>query len=322
MKLEPILEELIPQQPKRLTPEDIRHMRQARDPNYRGSRDVVTVRSRQDDGNGSESQDDPPSKRAKVVTIERPSRTFGGTEYVAFVNQIPKFTKTVGLTKFFSGCPGLKDIRMPLDHATGKPRGIAYVEFDSQEGLDSALSLDGHWLDGAALSIKRSDRQSGLGMDAVEHVAFLRNLSWNTNENGLRQLFASCPGLKAIRIPLDHATGRVRGIAYVEFDSREGLEAALQFNGAIVDGRPVQIEESAPKSALVSTGRSRGGRSSYMGGRSAAPQYMDRGGGYGGGHSSYAADYGMGSYAQSGQYHMDPRAGPMSNDQFRHMFLG
>lgn len=83
------------------------------------------------------------------------------------------------------------------------------MEFEGQEGLEAALALDGQLLDGEPLTIKRSDRQSGQTSEGMlEHVVFLRNLSWNTNEDGLRQLFASIPTLKEIRIPLDHNTGR------------------------------------------------------------------------------------------------------------------
>eukprot|EP00192_Tetraselmis_astigmatica_P010343 CAMPEP_0117672452 /NCGR_PEP_ID=MMETSP0804-20121206/13912_1 /TAXON_ID=1074897 /ORGANISM="Tetraselmis astigmatica, Strain CCMP880" /LENGTH=815 /DNA_ID=CAMNT_0005481055 /DNA_START=71 /DNA_END=2519 /DNA_ORIENTATION=- len=311
MKLEPLLEDISPA--KALSAEEIRRMRQSKDPNFKKA-----TAGRED----SAEVDTPPAKRTKVTTVERPIKSGPppGQEYVAFVNQLPKFIKAVAVTKFFASCPGLKDVRMPLDHMTGKPRGLAYIEFESQEGLDAAMAMDGQMLEGQPIIVKRSDRQSGsLPPDADDRVAFCRNLSWHTNEDGLRQLFADCPGLKAIRIPLDHATGRVRGIAYVEFENDEGLDAAVKLSGTYVDGRPVMIEHSAPKpgggGGGGGRGRGRGGRGFYDGGRGRGRGYGDYGGGgrYGGPPSYGGASYGAPVAP------MDPS---MSNDQFRHMFLG
>lgn len=120
---------------------------------------------------------------------------------------------------------------------------------------------------------------------------------------------------------------RVRGIAYVEFEDRDGLEAAVKLSGAIVDGRPVMIEESAPKSALggsIRGGRGRGfygrggGRGFYDGGRG----FYDGGRGGFGSRGGFGADFGMGGYGGRGFGGHAPMDPSMTNDGFRSMFFG
>jgi len=99
---------------------------------------------------------------------------------------------------------------------------------------------------------------------------FVGNLSFNTTENQLQDLFAEHGNVIEVDLIMDKFTGRPRGFAFVSMETKEAADAATKaLNGKNVDGRPLTVNEARPREE-----RSGGGG----GGRG-----YDRGGGYGGG---------------------------------------
>jgi cold-inducible RNA-binding protein len=100
---------------------------------------------------------------------------------------------------------------------------------------------------------------------------FVGNLSFNTTENQLQDLFAAHGNVLEVDLIMDKFTGRPRGFAFVSMETKEAADAATQaLNGKSVDGRALTVNEARPREE-----RSGGGGG---GGRG-----YDRGGGYGGG---------------------------------------
>jgi RNA recognition motif-containing protein len=104
---------------------------------------------------------------------------------------------------------------------------------------------------------------------------FVGNLSFNTNEDELRQLFEAHGQVDRVSIMTDRDTGRSRGFGFVEMASNEdGDKAITALNGSQVGGRTINVNEARPK-----TERSGGGGGGGGGGRDRG----GRGGGGGGG---------------------------------------
>jgi cold-inducible RNA-binding protein len=100
---------------------------------------------------------------------------------------------------------------------------------------------------------------------------FVGNLSFNTTENQLQDMFAAHGNVIGVDLIMDKFTGRPRGFAFVSMETKEAADAATQaLNGKSVDGRALTVNEARPREE-----RSGGGGG---GGRG-----YDRGGGYGGG---------------------------------------
>lgn len=93
---------------------------------------------------------------------------------------------------------------------------------------------------------------------------FVGNLSFNTNEDELRQLFESYGQVDRVSILTDRETGRSRGFGFVEMSSNEdGEKAIAALNGSQVSGRTINVNEARPKAERVGGGgggRDRGGR--------------------------------------------------------------
>jgi RNA recognition motif-containing protein len=103
---------------------------------------------------------------------------------------------------------------------------------------------------------------------------FVGNLSFNTNEDELRQLFEAHGQVDRVSIMTDRDTGRSRGFGFVEMASNEdGDKAITALNGSQVGGRTINVNEARPK-----TERSGGG-----GGGGGGRDRGGRGGGGGGG---------------------------------------
>ena len=103
---------------------------------------------------------------------------------------------------------------------------------------------------------------------------FVGNLSFNTAEDELRQLFEPFGQVDRVSIMTDRDTGRSRGFGFVEMASNEdGEKAIASLNGSQVGGRTINVNEARPK-----TERSGGG-----GGGGGGRDRGDRGGRGGGG---------------------------------------
>jgi cold-inducible RNA-binding protein len=94
---------------------------------------------------------------------------------------------------------------------------------------------------------------------------FVGNLSFNTSEDELRQLFEAYGQVERVSILTDRDTGRSRGFGFVEMpNSEEGEKAIAGLNGTQVGGRTINVNEARPKAERAGGGRGdrgdRGGR--------------------------------------------------------------
>jgi RNA recognition motif-containing protein len=93
---------------------------------------------------------------------------------------------------------------------------------------------------------------------------FVGNLSFNTSEDELRQMFEAYGQVDRVTIMTDRDTGRSRGFGFVEMASAEdGEKAIAALNGSQLGGRTLNVNEARPKTERVGGGggRDRGGRS-------------------------------------------------------------
>jgi cold-inducible RNA-binding protein len=101
---------------------------------------------------------------------------------------------------------------------------------------------------------------------------FVGNLSFETSELELQDLFAACGPVTDVNIVTDRFTQKPRGFAFVTMATPEGAQAAIQqLSGKSVNGRALTVNEARPREE-----RSGGGGGGFGGGRGG-------GGGYGGG---------------------------------------
>jgi RNA recognition motif-containing protein len=77
---------------------------------------------------------------------------------------------------------------------------------------------------------------------------FVGNLSFNTSEDELRQLFEPYGQVSRASIMTDRDTGRSRGFGFVEMsNAEEGERAIAALNGAALSGRKLNVNEARPR---------------------------------------------------------------------------
>ena len=92
---------------------------------------------------------------------------------------------------------------------------------------------------------------------------FVGNLSFNTGEDELRQLFETYGQVDRVSILTDRETGRSRGFGFVEMtNAEEGDKAIAALNGSQFGGRTINVNEARPKAERAGGGggRDRGRR--------------------------------------------------------------
>ncbi len=115
---------------------------------------------------------------------------------------------------------------------------------------------------------------------------YVGNLSFSTTEQDLEEQFGQFGQVNSASLITDRETGRSRGFGFVELDSNEAAQAAIQnLNGKEVDGRALTVNEAKPREDRGGGGGGRGGFGGGGGGRGGGGGGGGRGGGggYGGG---------------------------------------
>jgi nucleolin len=80
----------------------------------------------------------------------------------------------------------------------------------------------------------------------MKNIVFIGNLSFKTNEDGIKNVFEDCGKIIDFRIAKT-PEGRPRGFAHVDFDSNEAVENALEKTGYKLDGRELRIDRTKNK---------------------------------------------------------------------------
>ena len=96
---------------------------------------------------------------------------------------------------------------------------------------------------------------------------YVVNLSFNTTENQIQDLFATHGTVNSVELIMDKFSGRSRGFAFVTMDTKEAADQAIQaLNGKNLDGRDLTVNEARPREERAprpSGGGGRGPRREY-----------------------------------------------------------
>ncbi len=94
----------------------------------------------------------------------------------------------------------------------------------------------------------------------MQNKLFVGGLSWNTDNAGLEQAFASFGNIEEARVITDRETGRSRGFGFVTFTNADDAKKALSLDGSTLDGRTIKVNVAEDKPRRDSNGGGGGGR--------------------------------------------------------------
>jgi len=94
----------------------------------------------------------------------------------------------------------------------------------------------------------------------MSNKLYVGNLSFDTTENELQDLFAGAGSVQEVILIQDRITGRSKGFGFVTMSSSEDAKNAIsQINGKSVGGRALTVNEARPKEDRPSGGGGGGG---------------------------------------------------------------
>ena len=174
----------------------------------------------------------------------------------------------------------------------------AIIEFAIKEGGEACFALNGNDFNGRCLNIKYSNakpilapREPSAKPDGCVTV-FVGNLSFNVDEETLRETFKDCGEITSIRFAADKATGEFKGFDHIEFASTESTDAAIKMSGTDILGRAVRVDYANDRR----NGRDGGFGGSPRGNKFGGCGDFGRGGGRGrGGRGDFGGRGGRGS---------------------------
>src|SRR5688500_14984401 len=121
---------------------------------------------------------------------------------------------------------------------------------------------------------------------------FVGNLSFNTTENELQDMFAACGTVSEVNLITDRMSGRSKGFAFVTMGTAEEAQNAISsLNGKDVNGRAINVSEARPREERPDRGGFGGGGGGGRGGGGGGRGGYDRGERGGGGGGRGRGDY-------------------------------
>lgn len=84
---------------------------------------------------------------------------------------------------------------------------------------------------------------------------YVGNLSFDTSESEVRDLFASFGEVSTVNLIMDRDTGRPRGFCFVEMNDQAAGERAIgELNGTQFGGRSLTVNEAKPRAPRGGSG--------------------------------------------------------------------
>lgn len=77
---------------------------------------------------------------------------------------------------------------------------------------------------------------------------YVGNLSYEVTQEDLKQVFSEYGSVKKVAMPTDRETGRLRGFGFVEMETEEEEDKAIdELDGAEWMGRQMRVNKARPK---------------------------------------------------------------------------
>ncbi|EWM24674.1 rnp-1 like rna-binding protein [Nannochloropsis gaditana] len=129
---------------------------------------------------------------------------------------------------------------------------------DSQAPPEAPVSLDP--TRGDSSSPPRASGVSGATMDHKGKRLYVGQLSFDTTDREIRDIFSKIGSLRYCRIMTDKGTNKSRGFAFVGFSTRAAAQKAMQmWDNRELNGRRLKIRLAEPRAGEGEGGADEGG---------------------------------------------------------------
>jgi RNA-binding protein Musashi len=240
-----------------------------------------------------------------------------------FIHAEPEALVVPKLQEYFQQFGSVSDLYVPINRQTGAPKGIAFVTFEEDSGVDAALAVETHDLDGHALSIKKAEPRNkasyqpghNRGSEATDHYRiFIPELPTTLGKTDLEEHFSKFGDIKDVHLPplstRGHSSGRQ--VAFVTFKTAVECTKALA-EKHMINGLDFEIKRAAERPPMPGKGDKggKGGSFGAKGGKRGKGSWTqsDFGAGSGGGNVGNVMSAGFGGMGMGAGYGMSAGMG-------------
>ena len=160
------------------------------------------------------------------------------------------------LWELFLQAGPLTDVSMPRDKVNGRAQGFAFVEFSREEDAAYAVAvLNITLLCGNPIRVRKSAGLGGGGVDGrkvgdIGANLFVGNLGPEATERTLYDTFGAFGVIVDAHVQREAVSGTPRGFGFVNFDTFEGADAAIEaLSGQFLAGRQAVVQFAFRKDA-------------------------------------------------------------------------
>merc|ERR1712187_775123 len=99
-----------------------------------------------------------------------------------------------------------------------------------------------------AKQIKKTPEEANKVDEKDALKVFVRGLPWSIDEASLQKHFAKCGGVEECLMPKTPA-GKSRGVGFLKFMTRDGMNNALKFDNTECNGRTINVSRVEKREA-------------------------------------------------------------------------
>eukprot|EP00929_Paragymnodinium_shiwhaense_P070575 TRINITY_DN35739_c0_g1_i1.p1 TRINITY_DN35739_c0_g1~~TRINITY_DN35739_c0_g1_i1.p1 ORF type:complete len:613 (-),score=212.71 TRINITY_DN35739_c0_g1_i1:506-2344(-) len=209
----------------------------------------------------AEPEEEPvPQKKKKAKTAADGEGDSAGAPHKAYVGDLPFSTSKDKLMDDFGKYGSIIELDLLVDQL-GKSRGIAFITFESEEALQSALEMDGEKYGGRIIKVRTAtgsgprpkqettaaasqSSKSKSGGSVRKHQLFVNGIPWSAKEADVKPLFEKFGELAFFHLPVNKRgsrDGTNKGFAFVAYTSRDAMKKALELHGSDFEGRTLVV---------------------------------------------------------------------------------
>jgi len=179
------------------------------------------------------------NKKIKNVTMKvtpsKSSPSEAKDEFTVFMNNLPFSTTKKEVLECMEQFGNVSEVRIILDDQE-RCKGFAYVEFGDQESVKKALEATIVHIQNRKVLLRKCESKKD-----QKRTLHLSNLPFSLDETQIKDLFEGVTSVQLAKTP----QGASKGFAFVEFDSEENAQKALEKETPVVKQRPIVVKPSS-----------------------------------------------------------------------------
>ena len=137
----------------------------------------------------------------------------------------PRCTEEL-LWELFLQCGPVANVHFPRDKITNEHQGYGFVEFKTEEDADYSIKIM-HMIKLFGKNIKVNKASQDKRTQEVGANIFVGNLSNDTDERTLKEVFSSFGIVLSTKLMRDQETGESKNFGFVSYDNFEASDTAI-----------------------------------------------------------------------------------------------